>query len=179
MKALEDAVIPLVGPMGDGWHKTLDVLQQWAIARWALAKAMVWEFITVGHEIFYSKEERVLLKSGTIPPNTVVWLAGHVGRETFYAAGNRASSRSGVVPHLEGYFTTMAYKRLVVQVMSIRPYEHTDPYTLLDCDQATFANAIVRIWPTTSQSFWPPTDILADNMLQSFHKRCGGSTVKG
>jgi hypothetical protein len=111
--------------------------------------------------------------NGTIPPNTVVWLAGHVGRETFFAAGGRASSRPGVFPHLEGYFSTFSYKRLVVQIMTVRPYEHADPYALLDCNQTSWADAIVRIWPTTTQAFWPPADILAANMLETFHKRCG------
>jgi hypothetical protein len=178
MKGLEDSVLPIASPMMEGQQKSLDIIQQWTIARWALLKAMVWEHVTREHPIFYNDEERFMLRDGTIPPNTVVWLAGHVGTETFYAAGNRASSPTGAVPQLEAYLTTMAYERLVIQILTVRPYEYVDPYAMLDCDQSVWADAVVRVWPTVNQAFWPPPLILDENTLEAFHKRCD-SNVKG
>lgn len=173
MKGLEDAVIPTVGKMASGAPTTLGIVQQWTIARWAITKAMVWEFTTKEHEIFYSAADRHLVMKESMPPNTTVWLSGHVGRETFYTAGARCSSLSphGIQP--EGYFTTMAYQRLVIQVMTIRPYEQTNPYALIDCNQTTWGDSIIRIWPTAEGTvLWPPLMTLDGNMLETFHRRC-------
>jgi hypothetical protein len=173
MKKLEDSVIPTVGTMGDGDHASLNIPQQWTIAMWATAKAMVWEHIARTNTIFYTDEERANLRSGSLPPNTVVWLSAHVGRETFFSQANGASSFPGIVPHLELHFTTFAYQRLVIQIMTVRPYEQTDPYALINCNQRKWQRSIIRIWPTTSGAFWPPAEPLDDGMLESFHKRCG------
>jgi len=95
------------------------------------------------------------------------------------SGGKRFSLRAGalravpVSSHISKATFLPSYKRLVVQTMTVRPYEHADPYALLYCNQTSWADAIVRIWPTTTQAFWPPADILAANMLETFHKRCG------
>ena len=164
--------------MGVGVPTTLDVLQQWTIARWTLVKAMVWEHISSAKTIFYTDEDRTGLRAGTIPPNTLVWLGGHVGRETFFSTGADANSQPGVVPRLEAYFSTFAYRRLVIQVMTVRPYEYPDPYTLINCNQRVFGDAVIRIWPTEHKAFWPPALILDDGMLELFHRRCDGTELR-
>jgi hypothetical protein len=83
MKGLEDEIIKTVGKMAEGKPSTLTVLEQWKIARWAVAKAMVWEYSTREHPIFYTQEDRTTVMNDGLPPNTVVWLAAHLGRETF------------------------------------------------------------------------------------------------
>lgn len=173
MKGLEDSVIPTAGRMAEGYPTTLGILEQWSIARWALVKAMVWEYTTKDHPIFYDQFDRALVFNESIPPNTVVWLSSHVGRETFYTAGARCQSMSSDCVQLEGYFTTMAYSRLVVQVMTIRPYEQTDPYSRIDCRQTLWSDAITRIWPTSDGNvMWPSLNTLDDDMLEAFHRRC-------
>ena len=172
MKDLEDAVLQLVGKMGEGTRTTLDVLQQWTVARWAIAKAMVWEHISRDKPIFYSDEDRFGLRDGTIPPNTFIWLAGHAGRETFFTMASDAHSKPEVVPRFDAYFTTFAYQRLVIQILSGRPHEYADLYSSIDCNQRVWADAIVRIWPTVSACNWPPMLILDDGMLERLHKRC-------
>jgi hypothetical protein len=173
MKALEDDVIPLVGKMGQGGSVTLDIPQQWTIARWAVAKAMVREHISREKAIYYSDEDRFNLRLGTtIPCGTYVWLAGHVGQETFYARSNDAGHIPGSPYDAQAYFTTFAYERLVIQVVTIRVDGEADAYPLVDCNQRTWGDAMVRIWPTVSKAFWPPLLILDDGLLKSFHRRC-------
>lgn len=172
MKQLEDAVIPTAGKMAEGHPATLDILQQWSLARWAMVKAMVWEFTTKDHLLFYDQSDRSRVFKESLPPNTVVWLSSHTGRETFYTAGARCRSISLDSVQLEGYFTTMAYSRLVIQVMTIRPYEQIDPYSLVDCNQTVWSDAICRIWPTSGPTVWPSLKGLDGDMLESFHRRC-------
>jgi len=172
MKQLEEAVIPLVGKMGSGKPTTLDVLQQWTVARWAVAKAMVWEHISKTKPIFYTDAERFGLRDGTIPSGATVWLAAHVGRETFFAMATDAENVPGFVPELKAYFTTFAYERLVVQIMSVRSNEQIDAYSVIDCNQRVWSDAIIRIWPAVDAAIWPPSLAIEDAMLERFHKRC-------
>lgn len=73
----------------------------------------------------------------------------------------------------DGYFTTVAYRRLVIQVMTIRPETLADPYSEFDCKQTLWANALHRIWPMAEGPvLWPPLMTLDDEMLPSFHRRC-------
>ena len=80
-----------------------------------------------GDEDFYTEQERELVRAGSLPFNTYVWSARHAGREAFLAMANNASSLPGVSPHLEVYVTTMSYKVLVLQAMTVRPSRSTTP----------------------------------------------------
>jgi hypothetical protein len=178
MKALEDSVIPTVGRMAERQATPLSVLQQVDIARWAVVKAMVWEYVTRQHDLFYSADDRGMVKRGMLPPNTVVWLSGHVGQEKFFAVGSRASSLSPDAVQLDGYFTTFGYKHVVVQVMTVRPYDHPDPYSQIDCNQTLWKDAIITIWPTTEPKVWPPLSLLDHAMLETFHQRCAKARIR-
>lgn len=138
----------------------------------AVRKAMTWEYVSRQTAVFHTDQERFGLRDGTIPPNTLVWLAGHTGPETFYTKVGNAFSPPGFVPELKCHITTFTYERLVIQVISIRPDEYTDAYTFLNCNQRVFGEAIIRIWPTVDRAFWPPGTILDDGVLDSFHNRC-------
>jgi len=68
MKNLEDTIIPTIGDMMVDKPMSLDIPQQWAIARWALKSAMVFEHINRTTEIFYTDSEREDLRlAGSLP----------------------------------------------------------------------------------------------------------------
>jgi hypothetical protein len=133
---------------------------------------MVWEHISRQAEIFHDDDDRFALRLGTMPPNTIAWLGGHTGRETFFAAAGNGSSVPGSAVELQTHVTTFAYERLVIQVLSVRPYKYANPYALIDCNQRVWGDAIVRIWPTVDKAFWPPARIIHEEMLDPFHNRC-------
>jgi hypothetical protein len=96
---------------------------------------MVWEHNSRQAEIFHDDDDRFALRLGTMPPNTIAWLGGHTGRETFFAAAGNGSSVPGSAIELQTHVTTFAYERLVIQVLSVRPYKYANPYALIDCNQ--------------------------------------------
>lgn len=176
MKALEDSVVPTVGRMLNRDTVALDVLQQHDIARWAVLKAMVWEYTTRERDIFYSSDEHLALRLGHIPANTAVWLAGHEGREALFSRGNDASNLPGG-DDLRAWITTMALGPFVVQTMTVRASQPVEAYSSMECRQLELAHALVRAWPTVGKTFWPPLGILNEGQLELFHRRCAATSA--
>jgi len=79
MSALQTANIPLMGNLIQDIALSLDGLQQYTIALWAVKMAMVGESMSRGQRhMFYSKADREQLRvASKFPMDTKVWLARH------------------------------------------------------------------------------------------------------
>ena len=89
MKRLEDAIRPTIGRMMFDAVMDLDIHQQWAITQWAIKTSMVFEHINRKTDIFYTAEERSLLRTtGDIPPHTAAWIARADGDISFFTRGS-------------------------------------------------------------------------------------------
>lgn len=171
MKNLEDAVIPTVGEMMNGVDKTLSVDEQRTIVEWAVKSAMVFEHVSRGKEIFYAERERYCLREQrAIPEDTAVWLARVDEGLHFYTRGNDASS-DGKGGGVRGYFTTMAYGRLALQVVTLRTAGY--PASAIAFPSAyQWQHLTVRIWPDVGKSVrWPGHGSILEQGLDRFHER--------
>jgi hypothetical protein len=170
MKRLEDAIIPTVGTMMNDEPTTLDIAQQWAIARWAVKCSMVFEYINITEPIFYTDAERENLRlSGAIPAQTFVVIARGIGIDYFFTWGNELTSAA---LNLYGQVTTIAYRRLLVQVVSVRTDQPQGAKLILKGDLKRWGDSTVRIWPTQEIARWPNGSTIASAPeMEAFHWR--------
>jgi hypothetical protein len=180
MKRNEDAIIPSVGCMMQNIALSLDTPQQWAIAQWAMMKAMVWEYVNSKPSLFYSDEQRTALRvSSTIPAHTAIWLAKYVGEETFMGGAYDAKVRTPIDTFIKCHVTTLAYKYLVIQVLTIQADQYPGPNFIINCNQDFWGPVFSMIWPTKRVVRWPANKNIPNaEALTAFHRRCL-STVKG
>lgn len=173
MKRNEDAVLPFISDMMSDKPITLNIPQQLVLSQWAMTKVMVLEYLSSEKELFHTDEQRFALKDhGLISPYTSIWLARHEGIETFYSRANDADLFAGDGSVLKSYVTTLAYKHMVIQVLSIRADEYVGPPIHIDCNDAYWRHACSSIWPTRPRVFWPRERSIAFNNLDAFHRRC-------
>ncbi len=157
MKKLEDAVIPAAGSMMHDLAIPLDAEQQQRLSLWAMKSAMVWEhLINLSAPIFYSDTERYQLReSSTMPSLTAVWLARYSGVNELYSQGIKLRTDASVNA-VHGYTTTIAYRYLAIQILSIRVSKNEKRVAIVDPNPGPWGDATVRIWPTRRTIGWPP-----------------------
>ena len=156
--------------------KMLDVPHQWAIARWALKSAMVFEFISRPEDIFYTDSEREALRlSGTIPERTFVSIARSLGIDTFFSFGNELTAD---VAQLNGLVTTIAYRCFVVQVVTVRTNQPHGTTLTLDGNLQRWRNVPITVWPTQDVARWPNAEtIISLGALSAFHGRFESASI--
>jgi hypothetical protein len=153
LKRVVDASIPLVGSMMNDLTIPLDPAQQWTVAVWAMTRAMVWEHISKDpRPIFYTDHQRFTLReTQSIPPNTTIWLARYSGSEHLGTWVN------DFINPVRGRTTTLVYRYLAVQVLSVRPDKSVQPGTVIHPKRRRlWSPATVRIWPSQRIAYWPP-----------------------
>lgn len=172
MRALEETVRPLITKMMDGRPVVLDIPQQWAIARWGILKAMVFEHMQRKVEAFYTPHDYQLIKSGDVLPHScAVWLAMSEGGTPLFAGGGSLASTSDVLK-LHGHITTVAYQMFVIQVITIRSDQVNYLIPFLDGDGRIWGDTVISIWPALSTALWPKTNAaISSDALPQFHCR--------
>jgi len=171
MKHLEDTILPTVSCMMRNITVTIDIPEQRAISRWATKTAMVWENVSRTTTPFYLFHDCDALRlSGTIPPNTFIWLARHLGPQSFVTKGNPATGLLGDA-QVQALVTTFAYGYLVVQVVSLRSNANTNFVGVLHGELHRWERHIIPIWPTSPHAAWPPKATIGPADLDDFHTR--------
>lgn len=180
MKRLEDAIRPTIGRMMFDAVMELDIHQQWAITQWAIKTSMVFEHINRQTDIFYTDEERSLLRTtGDIPPHTAAWIARADGDISFFTRGSYGFAGDDIV-RVDSHVTTIAYRRFVVQVITARVDQNIDGSILvrLDGDHEMWKDTMTKVWPTQNVAVWPQAMSIAHGALDSFHERFNHATVE-
>jgi hypothetical protein len=173
MKKLQDAVIPFAGLLMQDVALELDMDQQWILAQWAMMTAMVFEYTNDTRDLFYTDDTRATLRTrGALPDNTSMFVARNTGDETFFTLANEFRSDQ---PHsqLRGYITTMAYKALVIQVVTIERLCASGDNSILhiDGDEPKWQGTFTRFWPVKRVIRWPGPMSIAPAAIRHFHHR--------
>jgi hypothetical protein len=160
MHKLEDANIPIMGPLIDGRSRLLDKVQQWSIAVWSVKTSMVLDSATApAVSLFYTQEERYNLREfGLIPRGTLVWL-GYFHAIHDVAAG-ASQIRTGLPDKVDfpTRISTFLLGSLVIQVTTshLSP-EYRDRTIVISSAERPWNYLIVPCWPTCDASvYWPP-----------------------
>ncbi len=175
MSDLENKIRPLLGPLMNDLSFRLDPAQQSLIATWGMKTAMVFQCMGVSREWFYSKAEREHLRSRlSLPANTVVWLGRYERSDISLCEARRLHGPVGVDPTVlrDGYVTTLAVGRLVMQILTLRltPAQR-GPRRDLQARPSRWDQALIQIWPATRLIYWPPTLSLNEPTLASLNER--------
>lgn len=159
MKALEDATIPVAGPLMSDFSITLTADDKALIARWAVKTAMVFEFISGKRELYYTEVEREAFRVGHMPQGTKVIIGRYSGpfsMQTYGADGNTvAPGEGGTV----AFVTTMTFGQLALQVFSLRPCPPQE-ITVEARAGVPWGLMLMQVWPympdQDRQPRWPP-----------------------
>lgn len=174
---LEGQVRLFMGAMMHDLSLRLDRTQQHLLAAWCMKTTMVFECTKPDKAYFYTKAEREQLRSSlSIPDSTMVWLGRqHRSNFTYCDARKVSESRPREKRVLsEGYVTTFAAGRLVLQTITLR----RDPEWLgrlltLDANTGPWAQGrgLVKAWPPSPSLRWPPGWSFDEPDLEPFSAR--------
>jgi len=175
MSQLEGRIRPLIGSMMHDLSIRLDRTEQHLIAAWCMKTAMVFEWTNPGTPRFYSKTEREHLRLDlSIPDDTLLWLGRQYRSNFTYCHGRRLF---GPIPKDEpvlgeGYVTTFAASRLVLQVITVRRYpEHQRRLVTLRAKPGPWDRGLLRVWPASPSIRWPSAWSFGEPDLEPFSER--------
>lgn len=165
MKALEDAIIPIAGPLMHDLSVPLSADDKALLARWAVKTSMVWEYVSTKRELYYKPTEREAFINGHMPQGTKVLIgrySGHLSMQTFGADGSTVpgSDAEGTT----AFCTTMTFGRLAVQVLSLRPRPPHE-ITIEARAGVPWGRLLMQCWPQLPEHErprWPPPMAFGD-----------------
>jgi hypothetical protein len=158
MHALENTTIPIIGNLMHDVALSLDGLQQYKIATWAVKMAMVGDFIARSHRpLFFNQAEREQLRVATnLPARTSVWLARHSFPDHIGFWGTNSWTLDKTV---EAFITTILVGHLAIQAVTLQCTEKWNN-TELSVNAAPgprpWPEMLTDIWPTKVSAQWPP-----------------------
>jgi len=161
MNLLEQANIPLLGPLIDDNPRFIDMPQQMTIAAWAIKTAMVLDSATArasSSSMFYTQEERIALKvSSSIPPRTTVTLARFLGSKDIGTSNTHIRVR-GDMGAFPACITTFLLNCLVIQIVTLHPIaEYANRTIVIGSAEGPWDHLIVSCWPANGRTiYWPP-----------------------
>ena len=167
MSKLEAQVKPILEPMFEGKHVTLDIHQQHLIAIWIVKTAFVWDS-TKGRgtdNAFFRKADGLVLGEGIMPPFTAVWLA-RIDGDYRSADGHDITLEDGEPPKRVGggNVVTIVNERFVAHIVSLRRDQMPAGPAVIQLDLApgNWSDLLVRIWPQDNANpvEWPPPKTL-------------------
>jgi hypothetical protein len=158
MQTLEDSNIPLLGNLMQDVGFSLNGLQQYQIATWAVKMSMIGDFLARSHRaLFFDQAEREQLRVATnLPMRTSVWLARYSFPDHIGFWGTNAWSLDKTVHAL---ITTVLIGRVVVQVVTLQcsqQWERTDVTVNPQTGPRPWPDLLTDIWPTKVSVQWPP-----------------------
>jgi hypothetical protein len=158
MSTLEESNIPLIGNLMQDVALSLNGLQQYQIATWAVKMSMVGDFLARRHRpLFFHQAEREQLRVATnLPMRTSVWLAhywlpDHIG---IWGTNSWSADRS-----VHAFITTVLVGHLVVQAVTLQctpQWDGTDLMVNPASAQRPWPQLLTDIWPTKVSATWPP-----------------------
>jgi len=153
MSALESAAKPIIERLFDDSPSALSEPEREIAARWVLKTAMVFEAVG-GKDRFYTREERSVLRTGSIPQGyTAFWVARCVELPGAYSAANNMFESAETLRNgVHGHVTTLAIGPIVFQVLTIRPSAAVPENARIELPRAN-----IEPWPRTALQLWPPT----------------------
>lgn len=146
----------------------IDPDAQWAIARWAYLKVLLFERIDKRQRLLPAKcyremYEASLLDEPTLPVNMIVLIAAHDGQRYGQYAHRLLADADTREPEL--FIGTITIQHLVVQVIEdvaddgeVKAFQH----------DKRIAGHEARIWPFSQTFEWPPGLALSDAGLEIF-----------
>lgn len=131
MSDLEKLTEPILTRLIDGRQTILTVDQQIIIARWMIKCAMVFDGMVkldgVKTGTFYDKSDRFQFRD-TLEPSawTYIWLGHYAGPnlQLFTRSGTKSNRKSSLP--FEHYIITMAFGRLVLQLLDFKFFDDQD-----------------------------------------------------
>jgi hypothetical protein len=174
MSKLEVAVKPVLVPLMNGSASVLTPAQQLLVVRWFIKTVTAYQFLNDRPCYFEQRERHALMKSLTVPANTMFFLAHYNGpleietRETpvpLLFFGPPGAERPTPI---EGYAATFLIKQLALQVFSVRrPKKFHIAMNL----PGGWNEATVQIWPIGGDVTWPPRFVFDDAGFDLFSNR--------
>jgi hypothetical protein len=143
---------------------TMDGLQQYTIAKWAVKMAIVTEFTSRAHRsLFYKQPEREQLRvASDIPNRTTVW----VGRYRFPDhLGTWGTDAWTVDRNIQAYVNTVLVGHLVIQTLTLRDALERDQQIVINTAPGPrpWDEMLTQIWPTVQSAHWPARHSFEDN----------------
>lgn len=158
MSSLENKAKPVLESILDDKLKIIDSSCQSTLALWAVKTAMVLECLSPNRTMFYSDDERQLMRATqSLPPRTSVWIANCINQPNIYSAARdlrTTQDDNGV----HAYVTTMAFGSLAFQIVSIKiPTTIPENVTLTyDGTDGPWDQTLLQVWPSIQESIeWP------------------------
>ena len=121
LSQLEGKAKLILVPMINGTASTLTLEQQGTLAIWMIKCGLVFDTMENGEGIFYNKSDRIYFSQHLLPlERTDVWAGYYAGPDlrAFTRYGTIARSQSR--PPYNLYIMTMAFGRLVLQLINIK-----------------------------------------------------------
>ncbi len=166
MSELEGEARPILGPLMEDIHLMLDADRKLIIARWAVKTAMtISSFNRKERDPFYTREECIRFReSSTFPRHTKVWLGRYDGIADggmFGIDGWDENPGHPEVTHF--YITTILFKRVVIQVLSIHVWDYVVGSTLRGpLYDGPWEHSLLD-FSTNANLFWPPPLSFSDS----------------
>jgi hypothetical protein len=161
MSALETQNMPLIGCLMQDIATPLDVLQQSALAAWAIKTAMVLDSVKGRKKpLFYHRSECVALRQNRkIPERSRIW----IGRSSVSGLGAYGTDLAIYPPDtpklLIGCATTVIVGHLAVQILvtHIVPEHEGNNIGDIQPKSGRWDEMLLPIWPLRSRPMmWPP-----------------------
>jgi hypothetical protein len=161
---LESKARPILGPLMEDIHLLLDKDQKLTISRWSVKTAITMTALNrKQRESFYDREERVRFRESFVfPRHTQVWLGRYGGTAEggmFGIDGWEGNPKSPKVTHF--YITTIVFKRVVIQVLSIHAGNYLEGSTIAIPTRGDWRQALLDL-SGTRNVFWPPPVSITD-----------------
>jgi hypothetical protein len=170
MSDLEAAASPMLKPMLKGTRLGLTVQQQALLAQWATKTAMTLDQGFVPRERVFSPGVCKQLMERKLPPvGTGVQLAHYIGTGDFltvvhndlYRRGIPVGTRPGTP---DGHRTAIRIDKLILEVNM--PEDATT--RISHPDIVDIRDVLVRVWPSTDTTIWPPRYSFGEQTWESF-----------
>jgi hypothetical protein len=167
MSALEGKARKILGPLMEDIQLSLDKEQKLTIARWSVKTAMTMTALNRRQrESFYDREERVRFReSWTFPRHTSIWLGRYGGSAEGGMFGIDGWDKHPDHPEVTHFYvTTILFKRVVIQVLSIHAGNYLEGSTIaIPTYGGPWEQALLTL-SSTANLFWPPPLSFSDNV---------------
>jgi hypothetical protein len=181
MSDLEKVAQSAIRPLMNDVSIPLDRPAQHLIAVWSMKTAMVFECTDPTKNWFHKQADRQHVRETlALPVGTMVWVGRFERSNVSFVQGMRLF---GAMPENnpvlgDGYLTTFAIGRLVVQLLTVRRKPEFQQRRLtLEVNPGPWDEALRQIWPTAPTVQWPPAVSFSEQDLEKLCKRFTIATV--
>ena len=155
MSRLEGRTKPIIRGLFDDTLAELTPDVRQTLGQWSVKTTMVLEALRSGANWFYRPDERMQMRADlSVPLRTRAWLAKCINLPgTYCASSDLAATPDHDPQEATGYVTTIAFRGLVLQVVTGRAPSHVPPTTVVTTE------VLPGPWDHTTVSLWPPSGV--------------------